>query len=100
MTVMSFLIWSLPHFLVRARALTLGGGDEEVVTLHGEGAGVPVGGDEGEGRRGGGATDQCRWVQAGCVEYRNRVARGVGHEQPFAVSNLGEGAGPSCGNIL
>ncbi len=41
---------SLAHAFVRARALAFGGGDEEIVALNGEGAGVPVGGDETEGQ--------------------------------------------------
>ena len=48
MAVMFDLIGGLAHAFVWARALAFGGGDEEVVALDGEGAGVPVGGDEAE----------------------------------------------------
>src|SRR5580700_7082581 len=48
MTVVLDLICGLAHGFVRAGALAFGGGDEQVVALNGQGAGVPVGGDETE----------------------------------------------------
>ena len=37
--------------LLGAGAFALGGGDEEIVAVDGEGGGVPVGGDETDGPR-------------------------------------------------
>ena len=42
------LVNRLAHVFVGARAFAFGGGDEEVVAVNGERAGVPVGGNETE----------------------------------------------------
>ena len=47
---MAGFIGSLPHGLVRACALSFGGGDEKVVTMHGKRARIPIGGNKSERR--------------------------------------------------
>ena len=90
----------LAHTFVWSRALAFGGGNEEVVALHCDSAGIPIGGDKAESGQG------CRFVrrtvriQVRCVEYSDRVGRSIGHEDVLAVGRLSQGAGVSSSELL
>src|SRR5712691_9265155 len=99
MAVVFDFICGLAHTFVWTCALAFGGGDEEIVALNGDGAGVPIGGDEAE-RGGGGSIVRMVRVQVGCVEYGHCVGGRVGHEELLSVSGLGQRAGISPGVLL
>src|SRR6266567_2120617 len=91
MIVVLDLIRRLAHDFVGARAFALGGGDEEVVGVHGDGARVPVGGNELRYKSCVAewwATRKARDVEDGyCIKRR------VSHKECVAIRGLRQRAG-------
>ena len=82
------LVRSFSEPWVGACAFTFGGGDEEIVSVNREGAGVPVGGDETEGLQR--AVTARLGGSACCIEDCHRIERCVGNEQLVAIRGLGQ----------
>ena len=82
MIVMFDLVCGLAHAFVRARALAFGGGDEQIVAVDGEGAGVPVGGNEAESglTRTAASIVGLRAIKSDISKTRDRVERSIGDE--------------------
>src|ERR1700726_3155652 len=85
--------------VVRTAAFSLGGGDQQVVSLRGQSAGIPISRNEAQSllrkRENDSRPCECRRVK-----HCNRIQRGIRHEQPRTVGRLGQSAGISPGVLL
>src|SRR5581483_9156477 len=83
------------HPVVRAGTLALSTGNEQIISMHSQGAGIPLGGNEAE------RNWPCSLLgQIDSTEDRDRVQRSSGHEDAAAIRRLGECIGITAGIVL